>query len=100
MRMARALVVFLFVVAVAGSAVAAGRTYNPRRAGHPLRIAAYALHPIGVILDWLIFRPAWYIGSVEPIRTLVGRDLELRDDPIDPIDLIPPAAERTPEPKP
>jgi hypothetical protein len=53
--------------------------YDPRRAGHPLRVAAYCLHPVGVILDYLIFRPAWYIGGVEPIRTLVGRDLELRE---------------------
>ncbi|MCP4002662.1 MAG: hypothetical protein GY725_00570 [bacterium] len=61
--------------------------YNPRHAGHPLRVVAYALHPVGVVLDYLIFRPAWYIGGVEPFRTLVGRDLEeVRDDaePIQP----------------
>lgn len=48
--------------------------YEPLRAGHPLRIIAYALHPIGVILDYAIFRPAYWIGSHEPIRTLVGQD--------------------------
>jgi hypothetical protein len=56
---------------------ASAADYDPRRAGHPLRIAAYCLHPVGVILDYLIFRPAWYIGGVEPIRTLVGREREL-----------------------
>jgi hypothetical protein len=47
--------------------------YEPLRAGHPLRIIAYALHPIGVILDYAIFRPAYWLGSHEPIRTLVGQ---------------------------
>jgi len=99
MRTSRVLVACLVMFALGGSAAAAERTYNPRRAGHPLRIAAYVLHPFGVILDWLIFRPAWHIGGVEPIRTLVGRDLEPQDDFIDPIFLIPPPAARTPEPE-
>lgn len=47
--------------------------YDARQAGHPLRIAAYVLHPVGVIVDRLIFRPAWWIGSHEPFHTLFGR---------------------------
>ncbi len=50
-----------------------GGAYDPKEAGHPLRIAAYVLHPIGVILDRLILRPAYWLGSHEPIKTLVGR---------------------------
>ncbi len=50
------------------------RDYDSKRAGHPLRIVAYAVHPVGVILDRLIFRPAWWLGSFEPVRTLVGRE--------------------------
>lgn len=46
--------------------------YDSKESGHPLRIAAYVLHPVGVILDALIFRPAHWIGSKEPIKTLVG----------------------------
>jgi hypothetical protein len=48
--------------------------YEPLRAGHPLRIVAYVLHPVGVILDYAIFRPAYWLGSHEPIRTLVGQE--------------------------
>jgi hypothetical protein len=59
-------------------------SYDPRRAGHPLRIAAYALHPAGVILDWLIFRPAWALGSHEPLRTLFGVDVPPQDYEIPP----------------
>jgi hypothetical protein len=47
--------------------------YDSKQAGHPLRIAAYVLHPVGVIIDRLIFRPAWWIGSHEPFHTLFGR---------------------------
>jgi hypothetical protein len=47
--------------------------YDSQSAGHPLRIAAYVLHPVGVLVDRLIFRPAWWIGSHEPFHTLFGR---------------------------
>jgi hypothetical protein len=46
--------------------------YDSKDAGHPLRIAAYVLHPVGVILDRLILRPAYWIGSREPMKTLFG----------------------------
>jgi hypothetical protein len=47
--------------------------YDPTESGNPLRIAAYVVHPVGVILDTLIFRPAHWLGSKEPIKTLVGK---------------------------
>ena len=59
----------------------AGR-YRSDQAGHPLRILAYALHPVGVILDYLIFRPAWTIAQYEPLRTLVGMEPSYSDEPI------------------
>ena len=48
--------------------------YDPQRAGHPLRMVAYVLHPVGVIVDVLVLRPAYWIGSHEPLRTLFGRE--------------------------
>ena len=48
--------------------------YDPVKAGHPLRFTAYLLHPVGVILDTLIFHPAWRLFGHEPPRTLVGRE--------------------------
>jgi hypothetical protein len=48
--------------------------YDPTDSGHPLRIVAYILHPVGVILDTLIFRPAHWLGTKEPIKTLVGNE--------------------------
>jgi len=49
-------------------------SYEPDRAGHPLRVIAYVVHPVGVILDYAIFRPAYWIGSHEPLRTLFGQE--------------------------
>jgi hypothetical protein len=46
--------------------------YETKRAGHPLRIIAYVLHPVGVIVDRLVLRPAHWLGHHEPIKTLFG----------------------------
>lgn len=47
--------------------------YDPSEAGFPLRVVAYVVNPVGVALDYLIFRPAYWIGSYEPFRTVFGR---------------------------
>ena len=54
--------------------------YDSRRSGHPLRIAAHALHPVGVLLDYMIFRPAWWVGQHEPFRTLFGVPSDLESE--------------------
>lgn len=71
-RMLRATVLAFALLALAAPAGAAD-DYDSKEAGHPVRIAAYVLHPVGVILDTLIFRPAYWLGSHEPLRTLFGR---------------------------
>jgi hypothetical protein len=48
--------------------------YDPQRAGHPVRIVAYVVHPIGVILDVLIFRPAHWIGSQPGLNEFFGHE--------------------------
>lgn len=54
--------------------VASADEYDPTMAGHPLRIVAYVLHPVGVIIDYLLMRPAHWLVSQEPIQTLVGHE--------------------------
>ena len=58
---------------LAAASPAAAEEYEETYTGHPLRIIAYVLHPVGVILDTLIFRPFHWIGSHEPFKTLVGQ---------------------------
>lgn len=48
--------------------------HDDERAAHPVRVAAYVLHPIGVILDYLIVRPAHWVVEREPFRTLFGHE--------------------------
>jgi hypothetical protein len=54
------------------SAVVRADEYDPQRAGHPVRILAYVVHPVGVILDLAIFRPAHWIGSLPVLDKLFG----------------------------
>ena len=58
---------------LAAASPAAAEEYDETYSGHPLRIVAYVLHPVGVILDTLIFRPLHWIGSHEPLKTLTGQ---------------------------
>ena len=50
--------------------------YEPQRAGHPLRIVAYVVHPIGVAIDYLILRPAHWVGEHEPFATIFGHRVD------------------------
>ena len=59
---------------LAGAAPASADEYEPKRAGHPLRIVAYVVHPVGVAIDYLILRPAHWIGSHEPFKTIFGHE--------------------------
>ena len=56
------------------SAAARADEYDPQRAGHPVRIIAYVAHPVGVILDVLIFRPAHWIGSLPGLDEFFGHE--------------------------
>jgi hypothetical protein len=58
------------------AAPAAADEYDARRAGHPLRVVAYVLHPFGVALDYLLFRPAHWVGSLPVVRTVFGHEVE------------------------
>jgi hypothetical protein len=72
-RRSIASVIAAIALGLAATPVAAD-DYDPQRAGHPVRIIAYAVHPVGVLLDLLIFRPAHWIGSHEPLASLFGHE--------------------------
>ena len=56
------------------AAPALGEEYDSQSSGHPLRIVAYLAHPVGVIIDTLIFRPAHWIVSFRPFTALFGHE--------------------------
>ena len=53
---------------------AAADDHRSDRTGHPLKIIATILYPIGVVIDWTIMRPAHWLGHHEPFKTLTGHD--------------------------
>jgi hypothetical protein len=63
------------LLAVTLASAAAADEYDARRAGHPLRIVAYLVHPFGVALDYLIFRPAHWAGSQPAMALIFGHDV-------------------------
>lgn len=69
-----ALALVLALGASLGAGVAHADEYDPERAGHPLRLLAYVLHPVGVAADYLVFRPAHAIVHYEPFRTIFGHE--------------------------
>ncbi len=75
-RLRRVLVsVVAAVLLLAGaSGPAFADEYDKSMAGHPLRIVAYALHPVGVAIDYLIMRPAHWLVSQEPMKTIFGHE--------------------------
>lgn len=85
-KVATPLLLVLLLAALAVPPSAQAERYDPRRSGHPLRITAYALHPVGWLLDTLIFHPAWWIGGFEPFRTLSGRAPDPEDEPAPTLD--------------
>lgn len=49
---------------------------------HPFQLAAYALHPVGYALEWLVFRPIHFVVSqpeLEPIFGHVPHDAAFDD---------------------
>lgn len=62
------------LLAFAVAAPAAADEHDPKETGHPLRIVAFVLHPIGVALDYLILRPAHWLVEREPFRTVFGNE--------------------------
>ncbi len=74
LRSAASTVLLAALLATATPALA--NPYESAKAGHPLRVTAYFLHPVGVVLDVLIFRPAHWVVSHDGLRTLFGHTEE------------------------
>jgi len=58
------------IVVLASPAVA--DEYDPENAGHPLRLVAYILHPVGVLIEYALLRPGHWFVSQEPMKTIFG----------------------------
>ena len=66
----------LVLLVTLGASPVAADDYDATQAGNPLRIVGYVLHPVGVLLDVLIFRPAHWLVSQPVISQLLGHDTD------------------------
>jgi hypothetical protein len=64
----------LAMIAIASASPSRADDYDKKASGHPLRIIAYVLHPVGVAIDYLLLRPAHWLGSHEPLKTIFGHE--------------------------
>ena len=77
----------LCLVAVAGILTftatmgeAEAERYDPKKAGNPIRISAYILHPVGVLIDYGLMRPCFWVVQREPFSTIFGYEPPWDDD--------------------
>ncbi len=63
-------VVLLFSVPSSGQ-VHGGDEFDETQT-HPLRVAAYLVHPVGFALEWMLFRPLHYVVSRPGLDKVFG----------------------------
>ena len=72
-RTRKGLLIALLAAALGAAPVpAAADEHDSQVSGHPVRVVAYVLHPVGVLIDTLIVRPAHWLVSREPWKALFG----------------------------
>lgn len=68
------LAVLCLSLALGLASPSAADPYDESNAGHPVRLIAYLLHPVGVVIDYILLRPAHWLVSSEPLKTLFGHE--------------------------
>ncbi|MCX8073071.1 MAG: hypothetical protein N3C12_11555 [Candidatus Binatia bacterium] len=71
-RIVRLVSVLLFVLAVAPQVRAEAEDQFDETQTHPIRVAAYLIHPVGFALEWVIFRPLHYVVSRPGLDKVFG----------------------------
>lgn len=71
MRRMLALAGFLGMLVVAPLSARAHDAYDDSQS-HPLRLVAYAVHPVGYFLEWTIFRPVHFLVSQRNTERVFG----------------------------
>lgn len=61
------------LLSLPSAGLASDGDFDAERTGHPLRMAAYIVYPIGFAMEWLLFRPAYWLGGHQPFKAVFGR---------------------------
>jgi hypothetical protein len=69
----RALLILVLAVSLFGGATTARAhdAYDDSQS-HPLRLAAYAVYPVGFTLEWLVTRPIHFLVSQPKLEPIFG----------------------------
>jgi len=62
----------LLAVLLAGPTTARAHDAYDDSESHPLRLAAYAVHPVGFALEWLVVRPIHFAVSNPRVEHIFG----------------------------
>lgn len=68
------LAVLCLSLALSIASPAAADRYDDSNAGHPVKMIAYLLYPVGVLIDYVVLRPAHWLVSHEPLKTIFGHE--------------------------
>ncbi len=71
MKLARTLVIAGLLVALAALPARASDNYDDSQS-NPLRLAAYLLHPVGYLAEWLVLRPFYRVVSQDDLEPVFG----------------------------
>jgi len=71
MKLGRMVVVAGLLVALAAVPASAVDEYDDSQA-NPLRLAAYLVHPVGYVAEWLVTRPFHRIVSQDDLEPIFG----------------------------
>jgi hypothetical protein len=78
--MKKAIYAALFGLALmAAPTTASAHEYDRDDSDHPLRYVAYALHPVGIALEYVVLRPIHWFVSKDPADKVFGH--EPREEP-------------------
>jgi hypothetical protein len=69
--MARLLALLMLVLSLMVVPARAHDAYDDSQA-HPLRLIAYAVHPVGFALEWLVTRPIHFVFSQPKLEPVFG----------------------------
>jgi hypothetical protein len=71
-RMAKLIGILMLLLLVAMPVGASAHDAYDDSESHPLRLAAYALNPVGYALEWLVMRPIHFVVSQPRLEPVFG----------------------------
>ncbi len=76
----KAAIVLLAAVSISLAAPIAAHRYRSATNDHPLRLVGYALHPVGLVLEFAVMRPVHWVVSRPHLDVAFGHQAHMKED--------------------